>query len=186
LTAAIVLTAGASFAQPKIVLSASSAQTTAGAVLTLDLLLNAPAGSEPAGLQFDIVFPADISGMGAALGAAAQTAGKQLDCAAPVALVSPLRCLITGLNATTIANGVVARVTFTLSNAPAPGQKTIDLAQTIAVTPAALLLPSQGVGGTLRPFACDLESGLEGEWFRSSRQRCPGPRAVCLYLGFER
>src|SRR5579862_3423171 len=64
----------------------------------------------PAGLQFDLVYtPADVTSVSVVAGAAAQAAGKSVQCASPIA--GTTRCIVAGLNQMLIGPGPVAQVT---------------------------------------------------------------------------
>jgi hypothetical protein len=99
-------------------LALSSAVVPPGGTASLNLSLTSPAGSEPAGLEWTLIYSTSaITNITATIGAAGTAAGKVLSCS-----LSPgsYTCFVTGLstsglNANIIQNGVVAVVTATIS-----------------------------------------------------------------------
>src|SRR5215510_13568938 len=89
-------------------LSLASTSALPGAVVSLNLSLNADAGSAPAGLQWKFSYAGgDVLGVVPAAGPALTSAGKTLSCNSTSSTVT---CLASGRNATAIGNGVVAVV----------------------------------------------------------------------------
>lgn len=90
----------------------------------------------PGGIQFDLTFPAaDVTSITAATGPAATAAGKSITCAAPTGTTGTFRCLVAGLNTSTIANGVVANITVVVSKTTS-----FSLTNLVASTAAATAL----------------------------------------------
>ncbi len=91
------------------VLSLSSAPAEPGAPVTLNLSLNTAYPGKSAGLQWTLNAPAgDVASLTTTVGPAATSADKSLYCANQT-------CLLVGINAIPLSNGVVATVTLTLS-----------------------------------------------------------------------
>ena len=120
---------GIVFAQPTLVLS--SGTVAAGGTISLNLTLTSPSGSEPAGLQWTFSYPASsLVAFNVEAASALVSANKTISCAGDA---SAYICLATGLNANTIANGIVATVTVTLA---ATGTLTaIGLTNTLGASP---------------------------------------------------
>jgi hypothetical protein len=82
--------------------------------VSVNLILNSLSGGEPAGIQWTMVFAAEeVLSIDAVAAGSAITAGKQLDCAPAPGTHS---CMLTGMNANLIANGVVAVVNLKLAD----------------------------------------------------------------------
>jgi hypothetical protein len=94
-------------------LALSSGSTTQGGTTALNLSLTSPAGSEPAGIQWTFAYSSsDIVSITAAAGPAATAAGKSVVCAG---IPGSYTCLLTGVNASVVSDGVAATVSVTLS-----------------------------------------------------------------------
>src|SRR3982751_1387103 len=106
---AILLTVWTASAQSSLTLS-SGAPTTATSTL-LDLSLQSPAGSTVAALQWTLTYPPGVS-LSAVAGPAATAAGKTVTCASTS---SGYACIAAGMNANSIADGVVAIISATIS-----------------------------------------------------------------------
>jgi len=97
-------------------LSLPAGSTTPGGSLTLNLALANSGGSQPTGVQWTLNYPAaDISSVSVAAGSAATAASKTVSCNS--ASGSTI-CIVSGLNATAIASGPVASVTFQMASNP--------------------------------------------------------------------
>ncbi|HYL92444.1 MAG TPA: cohesin domain-containing protein, partial [Alphaproteobacteria bacterium] len=98
-------------------LSLSGDSGAPGASVTLSVSLNSNGGTQPAALQWDFNYSttdlSPASGTYYATGAAASAAGKSVTCNTVSA--GDVRCLVAGINATAIGNGVVATVTFQIA-----------------------------------------------------------------------
>ena len=126
-------------------LALSSGAAPPGGTVSLNLSLNSPSGSEPAGIQWTYAYsPSDIVAISAIAGAAATAAGKSLSCAGSPGSYT---CLVTGLNANVIQNGVVAVVTATLS--PATSGTAISVTNALSASAAATAIPTTATGGTI-------------------------------------
>lgn len=126
-------------------LTLSSATTTAGGTVPLNLSLSSPAGSAPAALQWTLTYPTgSVTSVSVAAGASATAAGKSISCAGGAAAYT---CVAAGTNANTIANGVVAVVTATLS---AGGNgATIGVNSAIGATPTGYWGAVSATGGSI-------------------------------------
>jgi Cohesin domain/FG-GAP repeat len=98
-------------------LSLSGGSGAPGANVTLSVSLNANGGTQPSSVQWDFSYSSAVlgpaSGTYYATGATASAAGKSATCNT----ISPgdIRCVVAGMNATPIGNGVVATVTFQIA-----------------------------------------------------------------------
>ena len=123
----------------------SSSAVSPGGTASLSLSLTSPAGSEPAGLQWTLVYsPTDIVALSALAGTSATAAGKSLSCAGSPGSYT---CLLTGLNANIVQNGVVAVVTATIS--PSTTATYIGIANALGATQSASADPITATGGTI-------------------------------------
>ena len=123
----------------------SSSAVSPGGTASLSLSLTSPAGSEPAGLQWTLVYsPTDIVALSALAGTSATAAGKSLSCAGSPGSYT---CLLTGLNANIVQNGVVAVVTATIS--PSTTATSIAIANALGATQSASAEAITATGGTI-------------------------------------
>lgn len=97
-------------------LSVSPALGPIGAAATLTVSLADPTNTIAA-LQFTFTSPADLTESMPVIGAAANTAGKSLQCN-----LSNGICIIAGINTTVIGNGVVATVPLTVASGATVGK----------------------------------------------------------------
>jgi uncharacterized protein (TIGR03437 family) len=149
----VLTSASALFGQGTLVLSSG---TTVGGTVALDLTLTSPAGSEPAGLQWDLTYSAtDVVSINAAAAGSAVAAGKSISCSSSS---GTYRCLLAGLNTSLIQNGVVAVVTVTIGNGVA--STTIGVTNTLGATLDGHALSIRGIGGTLTAPALPTLAGL--------------------------
>ncbi len=126
-----VLLSGSSVFAQSPALSLASGSAIKGGSLSLNLSLTSGT-SAPAGLEWTLSYPVnDIISLSVSSGPALAAAGKTLNCNASAGAVM---CLASGLNANTIASGVVAVVTANLSPT---SNSTLDT------------IPMSGVMGTL-------------------------------------
>ena len=88
-------------AREEVVLTLSSAETHADKTAQLELFLNAPAHSAPAGLQWTFGLPPGLDIIGIDPGKAVNEAGKTLVC-------NGAKCIVYGMNRKTIPNGPIA------------------------------------------------------------------------------
>lgn len=121
----------------------SSTTATAAGAATLDLSISSTR-RWPAGLQFELAYPATVSSIEVTAGPAALEAGKTVQCAFQGTGV--LRCLVFGAaNTTPIQPGIVARVAAVVT-----GDATIDLQGLVASTAAGgALNVMAGTSGTI-------------------------------------
>lgn len=119
-------------------LALSSASASPGATASVALNLNAPAGSAPAILEWSVNAPVpDVQTITATLGPAG--AGKMLFCSAN-------RCVLTGRNSSTIANGTVAVLMVQLS-AGAQGNLALQFSDASATSATATSIGVTTVSG---------------------------------------
>jgi hypothetical protein len=138
-------------------------------------------------LQWTLVYsPADIVAISASAGAAATAAGVELWCAASPGAYT---CLLAGLNANIIENGVVAVVTATIS--PNTTATAINIANALGATQSASADPIAATGGTittvvplsLTSLSCNpntLASGASTTCTVSLNQSAPSGTTVTL------
>src|SRR4051794_28852737 len=110
----LAVSVAAAFAQQG-TLALSSGSTTPGGSVALELTLASAQGSAPAGLQWTLTYPPETAGVQMTAGPAATAAGKSLTCDAGSGTYT---CILTGVNQTMIADGVVAVATVTASSSP--------------------------------------------------------------------
>src|ERR1041385_2543911 len=128
-------------------LSLDSAAILKGTTASLNLSLNAPAGSEPASLQWKISYPlTDITALNIVAGPGLTNAAKTLSCGASAGSVS---CMATGMNTNTIANDVVAVVTVTVASGTINSSDVLLFAGLMGAFPDGTLASVTGTGGTL-------------------------------------
>ena len=127
-------------------LALSSGSTTQGGTTALNLSLTSPAGSEPAGIQWTFAYSSsDIVSITAAAGPAATAAGKSVVCAG---IPGSYTCLLTGVNASVVSDGVAATVSVTLSPT-VTGSTPISVTNTIGASLAGSAIALAGAGATI-------------------------------------
>src|SRR6266852_1085631 len=115
-----------------VALSLLSGTSTQGSLLSLNVVLNSVAGSEPAALQWTINYPAsNISSILIAPGPQATSASKSLTCRN---IYGSESCLLSGLNTNRIPNGVVAVATLQLSPSTVGVPPGIELIKALGVS----------------------------------------------------
>ena len=125
-------------------LSLASGSIPSGATISLNLSLSASIA--PAAVQWAFSYSAsDVTSISVAAGPALTAAGKSLSC--NTANGSTI-CLASGLNANTIANGVVAVVNITLA-VTSSGSVPIAIGSTYAALPDGTAASISGTGGTI-------------------------------------
>ncbi len=111
-------------------LSLSQSQNPTAGFVSLNVILTASPGAQPAAIQWTLNYPAStVVGLVAAVGPAASTAGKMVTCASNL-------CLLYGLDSRAIQNGVVAVLTFQLAGSPS-SQIAFQLEDALAASPEA-------------------------------------------------
>lgn len=123
-----------------VTLNTKSKQTNHDGALRVELLLNARSDSAPAGLQWEFRIPPGMDIVKIEEGKAAKKAGKTLVC-------KGAKCLIYGLNRTTIPNGQIAIATIKLDRnsagrdaakfgyQPAKGQQGAQIVNPVGASP---------------------------------------------------
>lgn len=95
-------------------LALGSGTAASGGLASLSLTLTSPAGQEPAALQWSFTYPAgSLTNLSVAAGPAATAAGKSVTCATNA---GSYMCILAGMNANIIANGVVATLSATVAS----------------------------------------------------------------------
>jgi hypothetical protein len=132
-------------AQTSLVLSSGSASP--GQAVSLNVTLSTPLPSQVAGLQWTFAYSStDFSGLSVGTGPAAVAAGKSITCNGGGGLMI---CLVTGLNTNTIASGVVASATFTVSPTTGSTSSIVQLVNSLGATPQATGIAVAATGGTV-------------------------------------
>src|ERR1700679_1857250 len=111
-----------SFAQSS-VLALSSASVQAGSVVNLTISLTSAYPGQDQGLEWTLSLPPGVTSVTTTAGAAASAAAKRLTCLNQI-------CLLEGMNATPISNGVVGVVSLTLASS-ASGNLPIQLSNPV-------------------------------------------------------
>ncbi len=118
-----------------------------GSTVALDLSLVATTGSEPAGLQWTISYPAsDMVLANVSAGPSLISAGKSVYCNSRTGTIT---CLAVGLNSNPILSGVVAQVTFSLASTVESSLLPISLAGTLGVLGDGTPAPIGGASGSV-------------------------------------
>ena len=143
--AALVLGQGT----PSLTLTLPAAVVSPGGQVVAQVVLATPSGVlSPTVLEFTLGATRDFTAATAVAGAVATTAGKQITCSAFNATASTLTCIVWGLNTATLANGVVAQVTLTLSPATTAATEALTLTNVTGSDVAGLLIRPTMVGAT--------------------------------------
>jgi hypothetical protein len=156
-------------AAQSVTLSLGIGQETEDGSVVVPINLVSLGGAQTAAVQWSLSYSSDVTGVAFAAGTAATNAGKSLVCDANA-------CLIYGLNATGIADGVVATVTLQISSHPSSPTVPIQISGVVAATPAGDSISALGVSGFAllwpAPTAPPPNSPILGEQ--------PVPRAASL------
>src|SRR5579864_3300856 len=132
-------------------ISLSSGSGSPGANVTMSITLSSNGGTQPSGVQWDLVYSSgDLAPAGTTFfttGAAALAAGKQATCN----LIAPgaVRCVVVGLNSTVIADGVLATVTFQISSGTTHSSSPISFSSLVGTDPSSNSITMTGTGATL-------------------------------------
>jgi uncharacterized protein (TIGR03437 family) len=127
-------------------MSLAAATGSAGGTVSLPISLTST-GTQPAALQWTVTYaPSDIVSVNVAAGAAATAAGKTIQC--NIAPGSTL-CILSGLNTTTIANGVVATLSIKLAVSPSSTSIPVSLTGVVGASAAGLAISSTGSGAAI-------------------------------------
>jgi hypothetical protein len=132
----------------------SSGVVSPGGTASLSLSLTSPTGSEPAALEWTLIYsPSAIVGITASPGSAATAANKSLACTAGA---HSYTCFLTGLStsgldANIIKNGQVAVVMVTIS--PSTTATSIGITNALGALPSGSAAPITATGGTITTVA---------------------------------
>ena len=122
----------------------SSATVAPQGSVTLGFTLSSPAGKEPAALQWTFSYPAaSLTSFTVASGPALTNAVKTITCTGSASSYS---CLATGLNSTTISNGIVAYASVALAGSTAAA---VNVSGALGVSAAGDAIQVSGNGGTV-------------------------------------
>jgi phage baseplate assembly protein gpV len=123
-------------------LALSSGTAGANGIASLNLVLTSPAGGAPAAVQFTLTYPAaNVTSISVSPGPTATSAGKTVMCALASGAYT---CLVYGLNATTIPNGIVAVVNLTVT-----ASVTIGVSNPVAASPGGDAIVIFATGGAV-------------------------------------
>ena len=136
-----------------VTLSVGSGSGIAGGSVVVPINLMSFGGGQAAAVQWSLSYSSDITGVTFAIGPAATSAGKSIACNANL-------CLVYGLNATAISDGVVATVTLQISSNPSLQAIPIQITGVVAATPEADSISATGVPGTVSVPTVPALSGL--------------------------
>jgi uncharacterized protein (TIGR03437 family) len=130
--------------------------------------------SSPAGLQFDLIYPADAT-LSATLSTPVVTAGKSLYQAA----ISPTqkRFLIVGMNLNGIPAGPVVNLSIAIAPAAAPGEGALKFANVAATGPDGSPIALSGQDGSISIGPAPSGSALSAWGVRNAASLDPGPIA---------
>lgn len=116
-------------------------------LVSLPISIASRTGQLPAALQFDLKWTAaEISSVSFAIGPAGTAAGKTIQCAAQPTTPPSQRCVISGLNANGITDGVVAFANLTTS-LTSQSTTTLALFGTVSASIGASAIPSVVLAG---------------------------------------
>ena len=140
----LLLLAGAAYGQ-SLNLALSSGSTVPGGAVSLNLSLASIGQTSPAGLQWKLTYSAaDISSIQMIAGPAATAAGKSISC---TGASGSYTCLLTGLNQSVMADGVVAIANITASATIGPIN--VGVTNALGASPEANALPVNSTGGVI-------------------------------------
>ena len=143
-------------------LGLSSSSAPAGGIAFLALSLTSGTTSGPAGIQWTLTYdPTSVANLIEVAGPSGVAAGKSVVCGGPA---GSLTCLLIGMNATSIPDGIAATVSVTLT-ASATGTVPITLTGLVGASPAgdpfALTKASDGaISVDLPPLQAPVISGI--------------------------
>jgi hypothetical protein len=128
-------------------LTLSSGSANLSSTVSLSLEVTSSPGSEPAGLQWTLAYPAgDLVPVGVVAGSALTVAGKSIYCNGRIGTIT---CLGVGLNTNPITNGIAAVVSLSLAPSTASSILPISIGGTIAVLGSGDAIPLAGTGGAI-------------------------------------
>jgi len=115
-TICLLLLAARLDASQAVALTLSSVETDANHTMRVELLLHAPSNSAPAGLQWIFRLSPGLRIIGIEAGTATKEAGKTL-------VFNGAKCLVYGVDRTTISNGPIAVLTIKADQGLASGKR---------------------------------------------------------------
>ncbi|MBZ5678393.1 MAG: hypothetical protein LAP61_29510 [Acidobacteriia bacterium] len=125
----------------------------AGGVVDIPITLTSLAGAQTAAVQWTLTYPADILRVTFTVGTAAVNADKTIAC-------NGNTCIVYGMNATPIPDGIVATASLLISPNPSLLTIPIELSGIGAATPEAASIPASSAPGTLSVPPVATLSGL--------------------------
>ncbi|MEN6301175.1 MAG: LamG-like jellyroll fold domain-containing protein, partial [Armatimonadia bacterium] len=145
LVLAVALSAAVPVAGQSSSISLSSGAAAPGGTVSLNVAVNSTAGSEPAAVEWQLVYPSSaVTAVTMAAGPGTTGASKTLSCSNGVGSIT---CVVSGMNSTRIQNNVVAVATFQLA-AAVTTDVAVQTSGTSAALPDGVNLPASG-GGSL-------------------------------------
>src|SRR5437879_3827630 len=131
------------FAQSSVTLALSSGSGSPGSIVMLNMSSNGT--SQAAALEWTLIYsPADFSSIAVGAAPIAIAANKSVSCDNSVPGIS--NCVLWGLNATTVPNGVIASVSLGLSSATTNTSSAIQFSKAGAANGAGASLSALGSG----------------------------------------
>jgi uncharacterized protein (TIGR03437 family) len=128
-------------------LTLSSGSDAPGGTVSLSLSLNSDTGSHPAAVQWSISYsPVDLSLTQVLAGPAALAAGKSVSCTGSAGLYA---CVLWGLNANTIADGVIAVLALSISVGATSSSSYIQIENSVAASPSGGPIPVSASGAAV-------------------------------------
>jgi len=132
-------------------LSLSGGSGAPGATVTLDVSLNPTTGTPPVSVQWDLTYSTSdlslVTGTYDANGTAGTAAGKVVDC--NIISAGDVRCIVSGINTTSIGNGVLATLTFQIASGTTDTSTAVSLVSPAASDGNANALSITGTGATV-------------------------------------
>src|SRR5271157_1922898 len=151
-----------------VTLQLSSGVASPGTSVTLALTLSA-AGTSAASAQWALEYSAsDFASVTVTAGPAATESGKMVTCHQTSGVTT---CMLWGMDATPIANGVVANVSLGVSESTFANSSGVQLVNCLAASAAGNVLPASGQGGgvtllqliTANPNPIPVVAGVAGQ-----------------------
>jgi len=134
------------FGQPA-TLSLSPMSGTKGSSISLPITY-ASNGAQVAGVEWTLSFsPTDFSNVSVAAGPSASGAGKTISCNSPTS--GQYICLVSGLNANTVADGTIATASFTVSSTTSSPSSAVQVMNTSAASGPGAAIAATGSGTTV-------------------------------------
>jgi hypothetical protein len=130
-----------------VTISLSSGSGSPGSTVVLNLSANSAAGNQPASVGWTMSYsPADFSSVSVSAGAAATAASKAISCNNTA---GSRKCVAWGLNSNAISNGVVAKVSLTLSGSTKNTSSAVSLSNGLSALPSSTSVATSATGAVV-------------------------------------